>query len=331
MPLLNEDNTPGPVSKSGSMPKPGSMEEILRRAVEREAPGARTILPAGGKKGLFENCTNPECRSGWLQLWRSRHQPVFEGGWTCSPECMAARVSTAVVREMKGRPTEAAESRAPHRHRIPLGLLMMEQGWITASQLRGALESQRKHGTGRLGSWLVKQQGVSEAQVTRALGLQWSCPVLHIGPRHEPARMAPLVPRLFIDAFGALPLRLAAGRLLYLAFEDRLDPVLALALERMTGLKVESGVVAASEFTSAQEQMLAARYPETELVEAASAQAAARVLARSIERVKPAWSRLVRVHEFLWLRMGKRAAEADVPAMAAVDSVEDTICTVAGA
>ena len=51
------------------------------------------------------------------------------------------------------------------------------------------------------------------------------------------------MPRLFVDAFGALPLRVAAGKILYLGFEDRLDPVLALAVERMTGLRVESGLV----------------------------------------------------------------------------------------
>ena len=55
---------------------------------------------------------------------------------------------------------------------------MLEQGWITSGQLRQALEAQKAAGGGRLGIWLVRQQGVSEQLVTRALGLQWSCPVL---------------------------------------------------------------------------------------------------------------------------------------------------------
>ena len=62
---------------------------------------------------------------------------------------------------------------------------MLEQGWITAGQLRQALEAQRAAGAGRLGHWLVRQQGVSEQLVTRALGLQWSCPVLPL-EFHEP-------------------------------------------------------------------------------------------------------------------------------------------------
>ncbi len=67
------------------------------------------------------------------------------------------------------------------------------------------------------------------------------------------------MPRLFVDAFGALPLRVAAGKLLYLGFEDRLDPVLALAIERMTGLRVESGLVQGSLFRLAHARMLNAQ------------------------------------------------------------------------
>jgi len=118
-----------------------------------------------------------------------------------------------------------------YRHRIPLGLVMLEQGWITSSQLRQALEAQKVAGAGRLGHWLVRRQGVSEQLVVRALSLQWSCPVLPL-EFHDAEALTALVPRLFVDAFGALPLRVAAGKLLYLGFEDRLDPVVALAVER---------------------------------------------------------------------------------------------------
>ncbi len=55
---------------------------------------------------------------------------------------------TALARENKDR-TAAKEL---YRHRIPLGLLMLEKGWITESQLRGAVTKLRRpHGTGRLG------------------------------------------------------------------------------------------------------------------------------------------------------------------------------------
>jgi Type II secretion system (T2SS), protein E, N-terminal domain len=316
MPLLNRQN-----AQAGN-PDPDSAEEILRRAVERTMPGARTVSEDGNKRSAWlETCANPECRTGWMQLWRRRSVPVFEGGWSCSPGCTEARVRAAVVREGKGR----AAAGTVHRHRIPIGLLMLEQGWITESQLRGAVMSQKQHG-GRLGGWLVRQQSVSEELVTRALALQWSCPVLSVGA-HDPEKVASLVPRLFVDAFGAVPLRVAAGKVLYLGFEDRLDPVLARALERMTGLRVECGVVADTEFSPVQERMLAAKYPSVELVEAVSEKTLVRALARTIERTRPVEAQLVRVHDFLWLRMLRKPSVGAVPEL---ETVEDVIGTVAG-
>lgn len=283
----------------------------------RSAPPPKS--PAA--KGLFETCANPACSSGWLQVWRSRSAPVFEDGWTCSPQCTEHVVRTAVARALDGRGLSAEK----HRHRVPLGLLMLEHGWITLSQLRGALEGQRTNKAGRLGHWLMAKEGVSEQLVTRALGLQWSCPVLPL-EFHDPEAMSPLVPRLFIDAFGALPLRVAAGRLIYLGFEDRLDAALALALERMSGLRVESGLIIGSEFRAAHSRMLEARFPPVQLLEAASEPALVHALARAVERFKPVWSRLARVHDCLWLRMGRRPQTAAVPDPS---SIEDMICTIA--
>jgi hypothetical protein len=273
-------------------------------------------------RAFLQSCANPECHSGWLQVWRSRSVPIFEGGWNCSPECTGQRLQAAISRELDAR----GSSLERHRHRVPLGLLMLEQGWITAAQLRGALERQRANKAGRLGQWLMAKEGVSEALVTRALGLQWSCPVLPL-EFHDPEGMSPVLPRLFVDAFGALPLRVAAGKLIYLGFEDRLDPALSLALERMSGLHVESGVVQGSQFHPAHTRMLEAKFPPVELLEAASEPALVRVLTKAIERARPMEARLVRVHDCLWLRMWRRQQTAALPDVA---SVQDLICTIAG-
>jgi hypothetical protein len=228
-------------------------------------------------------------------------------------------VSGAVRREMDGRRSDSGA----HRHRVPLGLVMLEQGWITSTQLRQALDSQKASGGGRLGNWLMHQVGVPEQLVTRALSLQWSCPVLALD-FHDADGLTPLMPRLFVDAFGALPLRVAAGRILYLGFEDRLDPVLALGVERMMGLHVETGLVRGSVFRSAHQRMLNATFPHTELLEASSEPTLARVLSKAIERAKPIESRLVRVHDCLWLRMWKRPQNGPVPQ---THGVEDIICS----
>jgi len=268
----------------------------------------------------LQSCANDNCGSGWLHLWRSRTAPIFEGGWTCSAACTRTRVTASVRREMEGRVT-APEA---HRHRIPLGLVMLEQGWINAAQLRSALDAQKEAGGGRLGHWLVGQQAAPEKLVTRALGLQWSCPVLALD-FHDAEGLTPLLPRLFLDAFGALPLRVAASRLLYLGFEDRLDPVLALAVERMTGLRVECGMVAGSQFGPAHTRMLGARFPRVELIEASSEPAIIHALTKAIERERPLQSRLVRVHDCLWLRMTLRPSDGPMPDVA---NLADLICSI---
>jgi hypothetical protein len=213
-----------------------------------------------------------------------------------------------------------------HRHRIPLGLAMLQQGWITKDQLREALKAQKKAGGGRLGHWLIHQQSVSEQLVTRALGLQWSSPVLTL-EYHDQSAMTVFLPRLFLDAFGALPLRIAANKILYLGFEDRLDPALALAVERMTGLRVESGLVRESSFRPVHTRMLSARFPAVELIEASSEPALIYTLTKAIERFRPVETRLARVHECLWMRMWLRPQSGALPDL---NFVQDLICSSVG-
>jgi hypothetical protein len=302
----------------------GSVQPPARAHAGRSAPPpaaapafAPALAPAPAQAAsrlrFLTTCANPGCSTGWLHLWRSRSAPIFEGGWSCSAACTQARVTAALARELEGRTVQEET----HRHRVPLGLLMLEQGWIGIGELRQALDAQRAAATGKLGQWLVRQQGVSEQLVTRALGLQWSCPVLPL-EFHDPQAVAACVPRLFLDAYRALPLRSAAGRLLYLGFEDRLDPVLALAVERMTGVRVECGLVRDSLFRSAHARMLEARFPAVELFEAESQPAAARAFAEAIEGFRSSESRLVRVHNLLWLRLWRRSHS---------QPVQDLICS----
>ena len=272
-----------------------------------------------GASSFFPACSNRDCGTGWLHLWRRRSAPVFEGGWSCSAGCTAARIEAAVQRELEGRRNDSVT----HRHRVPLGLVMLEQGWISQEQLRRAVEAQRAAGREKLGQWLMREDRVSEQMVTRALSLQWSCAVLPL-EHHNPAAMAPVLPRLFIDAFGALPLRVAAGQILYVGFEERPDPVVTLALERMSGLRTEAGLVQSSLFRPAHKQMLAATFPRTESMETGSSAPLVRVLTRAVERVRPTESRLVRLHDCLWLRMWTRPKVGAVPE---VSGVEDVICS----
>lgn len=308
------------LSRNAGMDVVAARGKLLATLASKPLGGASKALDWPPAPGLFETCANPGCRSAWLHLWRSRSAPVFEGGWCCSSECTRALVTSAVRRESGGR----VGAQVSYRHRIPLGLIMLQQNWITQAQLREALEAQRSAGTGRLGYWLMRQRAASEQTVTRALSLQWSCPVLGL-ENHDAQGLTSVMPRLFLDAFGALPLRLAAGKVLYLAFEENLDPVLALAIEQMTGLRVESGIAQGSRFEAAHARMLDGQFPHVELVEAVSAHAAALALTKSIERSRPVASRLVRMHDCLWLRLWKSPQCGPLPE---IDTVLDVVCSI---
>jgi hypothetical protein len=303
------------LTRSAGLEREGGtlLEGARSSAAVREGEAVAGSFPGQRRASLFPQCANPRCASGWLHLWRSREAPVFEGGWCCSAECTTALIEAALAREMDGR----GSPREGYRHRIPLGLAMLRLGWITPADLRVALSAQRSAGAGRLGYWLVRQRATNEGQVTRALGLQWGCPVLALDSQ-SPESLTALLPRLFVDAFGALPLRIAAGRILYLGFEDRIDTALAFAVERMTGLRVESGVVEESVFRAAHARMLDAQFPRAELMEAATPHALVTKFARTIERTRPREARLVRVHDCFWLRMWKRPQGEPLPDHASV-------------
>ena len=137
--------------------------------------------------------------------------------------------------------------------------------------------------------------------------------------------MTAFLPRLFVDAFGALPLRVAAGKLLYLGFEERLDPALALSVERMTGTAGGMRPDAGLALPRRAHQDIGARFPPVELIEATSEPAAAQAIARAVEKVRPLDARLVRAHDCLWLRMWTRPQTGPFPDPS---SIRDLICSI---
>jgi hypothetical protein len=282
-------------------------------AINRAAWGEDEYRPskdAGGLDGLGvpaslgqvqrrRSCANAECTSAWTMPWRNRRRPIFEAQWGCSGRCVLAMVRTAVHRELGD---GVASSPAPHRHRVPLGLLMLAQGWITHPQLQKALAAQRENGTGRIGEWLMSECGLEAEQIVRGLSMQWGCPVLTT-EGFSPEAMALVMPKVFVEKFGLLPLRVAGSRILYLGFADRLDASAAFATEQMTELKVESGVVEGAQFEAARSRLLACDGVEVKLESAEDKDAMAARITAILEQKQPIASRLVRLHHYYWLRM----------------------------
>jgi hypothetical protein len=237
-------------------------------------------------------------------------------------------VELAVRRELGD--GAAQEEAGPHRHRVPLGLTLLAQGWITHPQLQHALEVQRRAGSGRIGHWLIAECGLKEERVTRALGVQWSCPVLSLAG-FDPAAMALTAPRVLLEKLSLMPLRIAAGRL-YLAFEDQMDASAALAMERMSGLKVESGLLNGAQFKTARERLLDCEFVDATFDQVADLEIMAAQMAAALCELRPRASRLVRVHQYYWMRMwlesgAMSARDGGIPATR--QDVVDRIYTIA--
>jgi hypothetical protein len=288
-------------------------------------------LPASLTQGRQRRlCGNLDCVSGWTVPWRSRRRPIFEEQWGCSGRCVLEMTRSAVNRELGDGIAESAAA-APHRHRVPLGLLMLSQGWITHPQLRRALEAQRESGTGRIGEWLQSECGVEAKQVTRGLSMQWNCPVLTT-EGFSPEAMGLVVPKLFVREFGLLPLRVAGSRILYVGFDDRLDAAAAFAVEKMTELKVESGLVEGGQFQAARIRLLECREVELKLETVADKDVLAARMTAILEQKQPVASRLVRVHQYYWMRMwlelGAKGKTGSLPRTG--EDVIDHVFTIGG-
>lgn len=316
------------------MPILGKLGMLNARAAQalsaRDAAvlGSESYRPAGLLSDASPKvCGAVGCAGGWSKPWKNRRRrPIFEDEWGCSGRCLQAMVRGAVRREVG----EAGED-IPHRHRVPLGLVLLAQGWITHPQLQQALEAQRASGQGRIGDWLTQSCGLPEEHITRGLGVQWSCPVLGTDG-FSPAAMALVMPKRFVTEFGLVPVRVAGSTLLYIGFQDRMNAVAALGLEQMTGLKVESGVMQATAFAEAKASVLAAEGVPVTMHSAADADELTAGIARVLEARHPLGSRLVRVHGYYWLRMwlesGARSGVGTLPR--STEDMQDCLFTIGG-
>ncbi len=282
----------------------GLLPMRTQETVRPETMGMDEFRPSMRKPGdaadaLSRVCGAVGCGGSWSKPWKKR-RPVFEEEWGCSARCLQSMVRAA-VRRASASATGAMED-APHRHRVPLGLVLLAQRWITHPQLQAALEQQRTGDGGRIGDLLVRNYGLTEDRVTRGLALQWSCPVLTLDG-FEPRRMALVMPVRLCAEFGLMPLRVAGTGLLYLASSGHMDAGIALAVEQMSGLTVESGLLNESEMDAAQSRLNAVRAVPEQIRSAADADDLVQQMGKILEQRQPVASRLVRVHGYFWLRL----------------------------
>jgi hypothetical protein len=255
-------------------------------------------------------CGNPACSGRWLTFLKDRRRPVFERQWGCSVHCLETMLQTAIHREVGDEVAVGPDEQ--HRHRVPLGLILLAQGLISQRQLQHALETQRHAQRGRIGEWLIDECELNPACVTRGLSIQWSCPVLSLDG-FDPAPISLTVPKLLVEQLGILPVRIAGARILYLAFVDRLDASVAFAMERMSGLKAQSGLVDETRWKAAHQSLCNCSFVDAACEHVANVEMLPGKMAAAIHKFQPRASRVVRVHQFYWLRMWLESGAMSTP------------------
>jgi hypothetical protein len=283
-------------------------EDMLSR--DRWAPSSRGALEFEARDveiavegWLLPEEERPRCAVAGCgrepKFWKKSGRPVMDGQWVCSKAC-AVEMMQAVVRKQMVH--GAYSDGTAHRHRIPLGLVLLDQGAITQAQLRAALEAQRAAGRGRIGEWLDATCGVASEAIVRALAVQWNRPVLSsLGFQAE--RMGLVMPEALRSELRVVPLRVAAGKILYVAFEERIDAGVVAMLERMTGLRVESGLLDVASFAAAERGFAATRPVACVARTVVDAEDMSEQCVRALFEYQPIASRLVSVYGHWWMRL----------------------------
>ncbi len=249
-------------------------------------------------------CALVSCSRYSQSLWqrlRHRQRPsgtFLQGAFYCQPQCL----ETALINQLSRLRVIAPSPPPPNR--IPLGLLMVARGKLTHTEVRAALEAQRRARYGRIGEWIEKLGFATEQEVTTALALQWGCPV---ATSFDPSTVQSLanIPLPILEAFQMLPLNYAvATNTLYLAFGERVDHAALYAIEKILTCRTQPCVAGRKSIARQLEFMR--QLPRTTDVEFGPMNdlaEMARIASSYTARLSPDEVRLSRIGRFIWLRL----------------------------
>jgi hypothetical protein len=220
----------------------------------------------------------------------------LEGKWTCGAQCLEAHIASVIRRE-----GARGTSRRTHRHRIPLGLVLLSNGAITPDDLRDALALHDQTGE-RVGDVLRRERGVTDLQIAEALAVQWGCEVSLVASVNT-TTAAVLAPRAVLSCTGMLPVRVARDGRIHVAFAHGLDTQAIFALQRIHGVVVGVGIAPVNEWDAMHRCMDKAEGVASVEVDCEDSAEMVREVMRIIRRLQPVESRLARVHDLYWLRL----------------------------
>ncbi len=260
-----------------------------------------TLKPAEPPCALA-SCSGPQ--SLWHRL-RHRRRPngtFLQGIFYCQPRCLEAALTGQLSR------LHVITPPPPPPNRIPLGLLMVARGKLTYTEVRAALEAQRRARYGKIGEWIEKLGFATEQEVTNALALQWGCPVtssIDLSTIQSPGS----IPLPILEAFQMLPLDyVTSTNTLYLAFGERVDHTALLAIEKILACRTQPCVAGRKSVARQLDSMRQLPRPsDVEFGPMKDLAEMARIASSYTARLSPDQVRLCRVGGFIWLRLDVHA------------------------
>ncbi len=260
----------------------------------------------------FPQCSEERCpgQSGRLWLPRSRNSGILMSRkWYCSTKCLLPSIEKSLLQLLPDPETAPA-----HARRVPIGLLLVQRGMISAEQLREGLALQREHGEGRLGDWLQRMGAATEADITRALAIQWGCPVFPLERDQSYRQCAGLVPLSLSQIYGLLPVFRSKDRsLLYVAFTSGVDHALLYGIEQMLGCRTVPCIVSESSYAAALANLESRAEPDETIFDSIRGPfEIALAVCGFTERLGAHALHLTRVGRTLWIRFVCRPGTRDL-------------------
>ena len=261
---------------------------------------------------LTHRCASADCPHNgklWSAWLHSASVVEFEGRWYCGFSCLNSSVSFRVHTLLA-----SFRHEKPRAFRLPLGLLLINRGALTQEQLRSALHQQRELGRGRIGAWLLRLGMVNEEQLTQALGQQWACPVFPLELQTAKASWGELLPVPLLESAFAVPVHASPdGRLVHLAFADRVDHTLLYAVEQMLGCRTVACVAPATAIAHLLEQLRrTSAHEETSFDTLRDPRDVTSTIRNYAEELQATRISLARAAAYLWVRFHRDRSIRDL-------------------
>jgi type IV pilus assembly protein PilB len=145
-----------------------------------------------------------------------------------------------------------------------LGELLVRENLISLQQLQKAQEEQRKTG-GRIGSLLVKQGSIAEADLTNFLSKQYGVPAIGLKDFEIDEEVIRLIPRTTAEKHQVVPVN-RAGSSLIIAMSDPSNIFAIDDIKFLTGYNVEVVVASEQSIREALEQYYTEKGPDLDEV-----------------------------------------------------------------